>query len=131
MDINKSVWKLSIMYYISDFSSASDSFAGTVTKAPKTIGMITVFSLNCLLTLAEKCMHLSIFFSSFFYNMMIHWDRKINHILLVLFPINHYYIWPIITHFGISLYWFVSVDFYSAIISLLQYWVHGCTTLFM
>ena len=43
----------------------SNSFDGTVLKAPKTIGTIIIFALHYLLTLAAKSMYLSIFFSSF------------------------------------------------------------------
>ena len=56
-----------------------------------------------------------------FCNMMIYWDCKIPILPLVLLPINHYHIWPIITHLSISLYWFVLVDCYFAIISLYIY----------
>ena len=64
-DINTAVCKLPITLSISNFSSDFDSFAGTVSKAPKTIGTITIFTLNCLLTPAAKSMYLSIFYSSF------------------------------------------------------------------
>ena len=65
MDINTAVYKFPIMSCISNFSSDSDSFAETVWKAPKTVGTITVFTLNCLLTSAPKCMYLLIFSFSF------------------------------------------------------------------
>ena len=48
--------------------------------------------------------------------MMIHWDHKIHNVRFVLLLINHYHIRPIITHFPISLYCFVPVDCYFAII---------------
>ena len=131
MDINGAVCKLPIMSSISNFSDDSDSFARNVYKAPKRIGTITVFTLNCFLASAAKSMYLSIFSSSFFFNMMIHWDCKIHDVPHVLLPINHYHIWPVITEFSINLYCFVPVDCYFAINSLLQHWVHGCTIHFL
>ena len=50
---------------VSTFSSDYSSFAGTVPKAPKTFGTISVFTLNCLLTSAAKLMYLSVLFFSF------------------------------------------------------------------
>ena len=61
MDINTAVSKLPITSSIPNFLSDSDR---TVPKAPKTIGTITVLTLDCLLTSAAKSMCLSIFSSS-------------------------------------------------------------------
>ena len=65
-----------------------------------------------------------------FCNMMIYWDCKIPILPLVLLPINHYHIWPIITHLSISLYWFVLVDCYFAIISLYIY-IYVCVSIYI
>ena len=62
---------------------------------------------------------------------MIHWDHKIHNVPRVVLLINHYHIWPILTHFSISLYWFLSVDCYFATICHHQHWVPGCTTSFL
>ena len=49
---------------------------------------------------------------------MIHWDSKIHSVPRALLPVNHCHMWSMVTHFRISLYWFVPVDCYFAIISL-------------
>ena len=105
-------WKLPIMFSVFSFSIDFDSSPEIVPKAPKKIGVITVFTLNCLLTSAAKSVYSSIF------SPMIHWDLKIHIVPRVLLPIRYYNIWPIITHFPIILYWLVSVDCYFAIICL-------------
>ena len=90
--INTAVCKLPVMSSVFNFSSDSDNFAGTVPKAPKTNSTITVFTRNCLLTSVVKSMYLSIFSSSFFFNMMVHWDRKMRNVPRVLLPVNYYHI---------------------------------------
>ena len=86
-------------------------------KAPKTISTIAIFTLNWLLTSAAKSMYLSVS-SSFFLRWWSIGNGKIDKALRVLLPMNHYHIWPIITEFPISLYLFVLVGSYFAMISL-------------
>ena len=112
MDINTTVYKLPITSFISNFLSVFDSFAGTVAKASKTICTITALTLNCQIHVLINL------FLLFFFNMMIHWDRKIHNLPRVLIFINQYHIWLIITYFPISLHWFVPVDCYFPIICL-------------
>ena len=97
-----------------DFSSDYNSFAGTVPKAPKTIGTIAVFTQNCLLTSATKSIYLSIFSASF---SLTWWSIGTSNVPCVL-PINHYHIWFTIIHFPISLYWSAPAHCYFAIICL-------------
>ena len=117
-------WKLLITFSIFSFLIDSDSFPGIVPKAPKTIGIITVFTLNCLLASAAKSMYLSVFSS------MMHLDLKIHIVPRALLPINHYDIWPIITHFPIIFYCLGRLLLCHHLF-LLQHWVHGSTTYFL
>ena len=113
MNINIAVCKLPITSSISNISRNSDSFAGIVPKAQKKkkkFGTITVFTVNCLLTSAAKSMYLSIFSSSF---SLTRWSNGI-----VKSAVQHVFSSLSITHFPISLYWFVSGDCYFAIICL-------------
>ena len=69
VDINTSVCKLPIMSSISNCSSNSDIFAGTVLKVLKTIGTITVFTLINLLTCSppyQSLPHLTYYNSHWF-----------------------------------------------------------------
>ena len=111
-------FQLSLFFY---FLSDSNSFAGTVLKAPKAVGAIVVFTLNCLRNSTVKSMYLSIFSCSFYWTWWSIEIAKSNvphyNVPLFLLHINQYHIWPIIAHFLISLYWFVSADCYFDIIS--------------
>ena len=54
VDIKYSSLQASNYVFFSNFSRDSDSFPRTVHKAPKTVGTVTVVTLNCLLTSAAK-----------------------------------------------------------------------------
>ena len=105
------------MSSISNFSSYSDDFPGTVPKAPKTIGTITACILNCLLTSAGKSIYLLTFSCSFCLTCGP-LESKNPQCSRAFLPVNHYNIWSITTHFPVSLYWLVPVDCYFAITSL-------------
>ena len=127
MDINTTVYKLPIVPSISNFSSDFDSFAETVAKAFKTICTITALTLYCL-DLSCQIHVLINLFLLFFFNMMIHWDRKIHNLPRVqsLPHLAYYNLFPYQSSLVCP-----SRLLLSHHLSMLQHWVHGCTTYFL
>ena len=59
------IYVIACNIYVSNSSNDPHAFARIVPKSPKEIGIITDFTLNCLLTSTAKSMYLSIYSSSF------------------------------------------------------------------